>query len=66
MGETVDVIVLGEGDNQIQTFRFRTLVAGGEYGKGKRGGGVSSLLVGVLDDRDPVDSDEPKYIPVIK
>lgn len=37
------------------------IVLGGEYGRGKRGGGVASLLVGVLDDREPVGRDGPKF-----
>ncbi|KAF9785002.1 DNA ligase 4 [Thelephora terrestris] len=38
------------------------IVLGGEYGKGKRGGGVSTLLVGVFDDRVPVGfSPPPRY-----
>ena len=45
---------------KLQYFRVRTLVAGGEFGSGKRGGGVSTLLVGVLDDRYPVGQDGPK------
>jgi len=60
MGETVDVIVLGEGSTNLRYLCVRTFLAGGEFGSGKRGGGVSTLLVGVLDDRQPVGQDGPK------
>lgn len=34
----------------------------GNYGSGKRGGGVSTLICAVLDDRRITDDDEePKY-----
>jgi hypothetical protein len=34
----------------------------GNYGSGKRGGGVSALICAVLDDRDAAQTDEePKY-----
>ena len=59
MGETVDVIVLGKL-TKSQYFRLQTFLVGGEFGSGKRGGGVSTLLVGVLDDRHPVGQDGPK------
>ncbi|GJJ11285.1 DNA ligase (ATP) [Clathrus columnatus] len=46
MGETVDVLVVGNGGN---------------YGSGKRGGGVSTLICAVRDDRnDTLDADEPR------
>jgi len=60
MGETVDVIVLGESSDKSSYLCIRTFVAGGEFGSGKRGGGVSTLLVGVLDDRQPIGQDGPK------
>jgi len=41
-------------------FHLQPLLVGGEFGSGKRGGGVSTLLVGVLDDRHPVGRDGPK------
>ena len=47
---------------ELRHFRVRTSIAGGEFGSGKRGGGVSTLLVGVLDDRSPIGRDGPKYI----
>ncbi|KAI6010699.1 DNA ligase 4 [Pisolithus orientalis] len=37
------------------------LVVGGNYGSGKRSGGVATLLCAVLDDRNISDGDEPKY-----
>jgi DNA ligase-4 len=64
MGEIADVIVLGEDDNRGSILRWLKFIAGGEFGKGKRGGGVSSLLVGVLDDREPVGENGPKWVAV--
>ncbi|KNZ74643.1 DNA ligase 4 [Termitomyces sp. J132] len=47
-------------DNMGET--VDVLVVGGNYGSGKRGGGVSTLICAVLDDRRPSeDDDEPKY-----
>ncbi|KAF8638944.1 hypothetical protein AX16_010418 [Volvariella volvacea WC 439] len=37
------------------------LVVAGNYGKGKRSGGVSTLVCAVLDDRDLDEDEEPKY-----
>ena len=35
----------------------------GNYGSGKRGGGVSTLICAVLDDRQPeMDDEEPKFV----
>jgi hypothetical protein len=31
---------------------------GGNYGSGKRGGGVSTLICAVLDDRNAIETDE--------
>ncbi|KAI0741954.1 ATP dependent DNA ligase domain-containing protein [Daedaleopsis nitida] len=45
MGETMDVLV-------------RT---GGNYGTGRRSGGVSTLICAVLDDRRANDDEDPKY-----
>ena len=45
---------------ELQHFRIQTLDVGGNFGSGKRGGGVSTLLVGVLDDNSPVGRDGPK------
>ncbi|KAG6891206.1 DNA ligase (ATP) [Termitomyces sp. Mi166 len=47
-------------DNMGET--VDVLVVGGNYGSGKRGGGVSTLICAVLDDRrSSEDDDEPKY-----
>ncbi|KIM62592.1 hypothetical protein SCLCIDRAFT_1214942 [Scleroderma citrinum Foug A] len=46
-------------DNMGET--VDVLVVGGNYGTGKRSGGVSTLLCAVLDDRRVSDDDEPKY-----
>ncbi|RDB23717.1 DNA ligase 4 [Hypsizygus marmoreus] len=47
-------------DNMGET--VDVLVVGGNYGSGKRGGGVSTLVCAVLDDRRITDDDEePKY-----
>jgi len=39
-----------------------TYCKGGNYGSGKRAGGVSALICGVLDDRDVSDNDETRYV----
>ncbi|TFK40007.1 DNA ligase IV [Crucibulum laeve] len=47
-------------DNMGET--VDVLVVGGNYGSGKRGGGVSTLVCAVMDDRRVGDEDEePKY-----
>ncbi|KAJ3571822.1 hypothetical protein NP233_g3508 [Leucocoprinus birnbaumii] len=46
-------------DNMGET--VDVLVVAGNYGSGKRGGGVSSLICAVFDDRRGDDDDEPKY-----
>jgi DNA ligase-4 len=60
MGETVDVLVLGK--TRIASLIFSEFfVIGGNYGSGKRAGGVSTLICGVLDDRrNTNDDEEPK------
>ena len=60
MGETVDVLVVG------MSFWFVTYLGGpkthlflaGNYGTGRRSGGVSTLICAVLDDRRVLDDDE--------
>ncbi|OSD05522.1 DNA ligase 4 [Trametes coccinea BRFM310] len=46
-------------DNMGET--VDVLVVGGNYGSGRRSGGVSTLICAVLDDRRPNDDEEPKY-----
>ncbi|KAI9064078.1 DNA ligase 4 [Trametes sanguinea] len=46
-------------DNMGET--VDVLVVAGNYGSGRRSGGVSTLICAVLDDRRPNDDDEPKY-----
>ncbi|KLO08051.1 DNA ligase 4 [Schizopora paradoxa] len=46
-------------DNMGET--VDVLVVGGNFGSGKRSGGVSTLICAVLDDRKANDDDEPKY-----
>ncbi|TFK29738.1 DNA ligase 4 [Coprinopsis marcescibilis] len=46
-------------DNMGET--VDVLVVAGNYGSGKRGGGVSTLICAVLDDRLPESDDELKY-----
>ncbi|KAI0923774.1 DNA ligase (ATP), variant 2 [Taiwanofungus camphoratus] len=46
-------------DNMGET--VDVLVVAGDYGSGRRAGGVSTLICAVLDDRCPADEDEPKY-----
>ncbi|KAH9000515.1 ATP dependent DNA ligase domain-containing protein [Lactarius akahatsu] len=54
MGETVDALVVAA--------RPQKFYLAGNYGSGKRGGGVSTLICAVLDDRNVADTDEePKY-----
>jgi hypothetical protein len=60
MGETVDVLVTGEHLSPSAALFHSVFVSGGEYGSGKRSGGVSSLVCSVLDDRRPEDDEEPK------
>jgi hypothetical protein len=41
---------------------FQWFIQAGNYGSGKRGGGVSTLICAVLDDRNATETDEePKY-----
>ncbi|GBE86558.1 DNA ligase 4 [Sparassis crispa] len=46
-------------DNMGET--VDVLVVAGNYGTGRRSGGVSTLICAVLDDRRPPEDDEPKY-----
>ncbi|KAG2150301.1 ATP dependent DNA ligase domain-containing protein [Suillus bovinus] len=46
-------------DNMGET--VDVLVVAGNYGTGKRSGGVSTLICAVLDDRRPEDDEEQKY-----
>ncbi|KAJ8521547.1 hypothetical protein ONZ45_g1752 [Pleurotus djamor] len=46
-------------DNMGET--VDVLVVAGNYGSGKRGGGVSTLICAVYDDRRGASDDEPKY-----
>ncbi|KAH9852184.1 DNA ligase 4 [Lenzites betulinus] len=46
-------------DNMGET--VDVLVVAGNYGSGRRSGGVSTLICAVLDDRRGNDDDEPKY-----
>ncbi|CDO73307.1 hypothetical protein BN946_scf185008.g69 [Trametes cinnabarina] len=46
-------------DNMGET--VDVLVVAGNYGSGRRSGGVSSLICAVLDDRRPNADEEPKY-----
>ncbi|KAL4066025.1 ATP dependent DNA ligase domain-containing protein [Scleroderma citrinum] len=46
-------------DNMGET--VDVLVVGGNYGTGRRSGGVSTLLCAVFDDRHTSNDDEPKY-----
>ena len=65
MGETVDVLVVGESFRRSIMKRSRlttyTLASAGDYGSGRRSGGVSTLICAVLDDRRALnDDEEPK------
>lgn len=46
-------------DNMGET--VDVLVVGGNYGTGKRAGGISTLLCAVIDDRSMSDDEEPRY-----
>lgn len=73
MGETVDVLVVGECVRVSVCVCMRVSLVcryfilcvakltAGNYGSGKRGGGVSTLICAVFDDRrEDEDDDEPK------
>ncbi|KAF8347685.1 DNA ligase 4 [Amanita rubescens] len=52
-------------DNMGET--VDVLVVAGQYGSGKRGGGVSTLICAVLEDRQPeTEDEEPKYSTFIR
>jgi hypothetical protein len=68
MGETVDVLVVGMSIDFCCV--YRDLNAGssaGNYGSGKRSGGVSTLICAVFDDQRSYEDDdeEPKYVSTI-
>ncbi|KAG6812748.1 hypothetical protein H0H92_000794 [Tricholoma furcatifolium] len=64
MVELYDVLSCAK-DNMGET--VDVLVVAGNYGSGKRGGGVSTLICAVLDDRRVTDEDEePKYSSFIR
>jgi DNA ligase 4 len=67
MGETVDALVVGAPSFLLhEAVLTSMLIQAGNYGSGKRGGGVSTLICAVLDDRDAAQTDEePKYAMVI-
>ncbi len=64
MGETVDALVVGAYAHYLHstTCQTRKSYLAGNYGSGKRGGGVSTIICAVLDDRNAADTDddEPK------
>ncbi|KZT10103.1 DNA ligase 4 [Laetiporus sulphureus 93-53] len=51
-------------DNMGET--VDVLVVSGNYGTGRRAGGVSTFVCAVLDDRRPNDEDEPKYSTLVR
>jgi hypothetical protein len=59
MGETVDVLVIGRFLT-VDSIYLNQLdgVLAGNYGNRKRGGGVSTLICGVVDDRWPDHNEE--------
>jgi hypothetical protein len=66
MGETVDVLVVGKlftgAIYVLNSDWINTNTVAANYGSGKRGGGVSTLICAVLDDRlHDNDDEEPKY-----
>jgi DNA ligase-4 len=68
MGETVDVLVVGSLFILLVSCRLRLMhYTAGNYGTGRRSGGVSALICAVLDDRRRVDEDdELKYSTFIR
>ncbi len=64
MGETVDVLVVGKlYEAIIKSRTYNELCAGGNYGSGRRAGGVSTLICAVVDDRRHIDDEEePKSV----
>ena len=51
MGETVDVLVVGQSST-LRSCAHVHIITAGEYGSGRRGGGsLSSLICAVVDDR---------------
>lgn len=59
MGETVDVLVVGENQRASEMTQNRKLIrlTAANFGHGRRGGGVSTLICAVVDDGDS-DSDD--------
>lgn len=57
MGETVDVLVVGKFIYLSHLTRLNASTAG-NYGTGKRAGGVSTLICAVFDDRRAYEDDE--------
>jgi len=62
MGETVDVLVVGKSSAGLLCIsEVEHVYTAGNYGTGSRGGGVSTLICAVVDDRRPDNDDEPWY-----
>lgn len=59
MGETVDVLVVGMHTSLSDEQPSLITVSAANYGK-RKGGGVSTLICAVYDDRRPDADDEPK------
>lgn len=67
MGETVDVLVVGMSGGLFSSHEHTSHLVraiAGNYGTGKRSGGVSTLICAVLDDRrmNNDDDDEIKFV----
>ena len=58
MGETVDVLVVGKFIDLFSSCFSKCTTAAGNYGTGKRAGGVSTLICAVFDDRRVYEDDE--------
>lgn len=58
MGETVDVLVVGALLYLCLLVVCSDMCLAGNYGTGRRSGGVSTLICAVLDDRRRADQDE--------
>lgn len=62
MGETADVLVVGKWAFIYARIPSHEKLEAGNYGTGRRSGGVSTLICAVFDDRRDDDDDDPKSV----
>lgn len=62
MGETVDVLVVGQSPSAFLMYACSRPypLSAGNYGTGRRAGGVSTLICAVLNDRQTASDGEPR------